>query len=79
MISPVRTTLDLDDDILLAAKELAAARRTTTGKVVSDLARQGLTPARAAGRTRNGVPLLPRIASVSIPVTMAKVNRLRDE
>jgi hypothetical protein len=34
----VRTTLDLDDDVLLAAKVLAIARRTTAGKVVSDLA-----------------------------------------
>lgn len=75
----MRTTLDLDDDVLLAAKELAAARRTTTGKVVSELARKGLAPTRPPTRTRNGVPLLPRRAPSSRPLTMALVNRLRDE
>jgi hypothetical protein len=39
----MRTTLDIDDDVLLAAKELAAIRRTTAGQVISDLARQALT------------------------------------
>jgi hypothetical protein len=39
---PLRTTLDLDDDILLAAKEIAAARGLAAGKVVSDLVRRAL-------------------------------------
>ena len=38
----MRTTLDLDGDILQAAKELAAAHGTTAGKVLSELARKGL-------------------------------------
>ena len=36
----MRTTLDIDDDVLLAAKELAAAQVTTAGKVLSELARR---------------------------------------
>ena len=43
-VTPVRTTLDIDDDVLQAAKDLAANRRTTAGKVLSDLARQALEP-----------------------------------
>lgn len=74
----MRTTLDLDDDILLAAKELAARRKTTAGRVVSDLVRAALRPTNTP-RTRHGVPLLPPLADGAPAVTMALVNRLRDE
>jgi hypothetical protein len=75
---PMRTTLDIDDDVLQAAKELAANRSTTAGRVLSELARQALAPKRGP-RVRNGVPLLPRRAKGSPRPTMALVNRLRDE
>ena len=39
----MRTTLDIDDDILQAAKELARAENKTAGQVLSELARRGLT------------------------------------
>lgn len=39
----MRTTLDIDDDILSAAKDLARAEGKTAGKVLSDLARRALT------------------------------------
>jgi hypothetical protein len=73
----VRTTLDIDDDVLEAARDLAQNRRKTTGQVISDLARQALAP---TGRqaVRNGVPLLPRRRGGPKP-TMKLVNRLRDE
>ena len=74
----VRTTLDLDDDVLQAAKELAAARGSTAGKVLSELARKGLESPKAAGRVRNGVPLLPRRPGAS-RITMKQVNDLREE
>jgi hypothetical protein len=65
----MRTTLDIDDDVLSAAKELAKARETTAGQVISDLARQALTgPADAEPlEYRNGVPLLPRTGTVITP------------
>ena len=72
----MRTTLELDDDVLNAAKELAAARGSTTGKVLSELARKGLETPRSA-RVRNGVPLLPRRSGA--PRTMKQVNDLRDD
>jgi len=78
MIQPMRTTLEVDDDVLHAAKELAAARGSTAGKVLSELARKGLETPRAAGRTRNGVPLLPRRAGAP-RMTMTQVNELRDD
>ena len=77
MIVPVRTTLDLDEDVLMAAKELAAARGTTAGKIVSELVRQALTPKRTP-RLRNGVPVLPGRPAGAPRPTMALVNDLRD-
>jgi hypothetical protein len=74
----VRTTLDVDDDVLQAAKEIAANRGTTAGRVLSDLARKALAPGRSA-RIRNGVPLMPRRRRGQPRPTMESVNRLRDE
>jgi hypothetical protein len=68
----MRTTIEIDDDILSVAKELA-----TMGQVVSALARQALTASAGAG-TRNGVPLFST-PDTPRPVTMELVNRLRDE
>ena len=73
----MRTTLDLELDVLQAAKEIAAARGMSAGQVVSELVRKALASTKTA-EVRNGVPLLPRRAG-SPPLTMAAVNRLRDE
>jgi predicted DNA-binding ribbon-helix-helix protein len=78
MIVGVRTTLDLDPDVLQAAKELAAVRGLTAGQVLSELARKGLESGRAA-RVRNGVPLLARRPAASPRPTMKLVNDLRDD
>ncbi|MBX3029542.1 MAG: CopG family transcriptional regulator [Chloroflexi bacterium] len=73
----MRTTLDIDDDVLLAARDLADRRGSSLGRAVSDLARQGLTRT-SERRTRNGIPLLP-VRTGGPVVTMELVNRLRDE
>jgi hypothetical protein len=78
MIVPMRTTLDIDDDVLQAAKEIAASRASTAGKVLSELARTALTPSGPA-RARNGVPVLPRRPRGAPRPTLTLVNRLRDE
>ena len=75
---PVRTTLDIDEDVLQTAKELAARRGTTAGRVISDLVRSALAPSERKSRVRNGVPLLP-IRKHGPLVTLETVNRLRDE
>jgi hypothetical protein len=74
----MRTTLDIDEDVLETAKELAAKRGTTAGRVLSDLARSALAPRDRAARKRNGVPMLPLRRDGGI-VTPEIVNRLRDE
>ncbi len=74
----MRTTLDIDDDVLQAAKELAVSRRRTTGQVLSELARKGLAEPARSTRVRNGVPVLPRRPPASPRPTMKLVNELRD-
>jgi hypothetical protein len=74
----VRTTLDIDEDVLESAKELAARRGTTAGRVLSELARSALAPRDRSPRKRNGVPILPEQRGARL-VTPEIVNRLRDE
>ncbi|MEO8075375.1 MAG: CopG family transcriptional regulator [Acidobacteriota bacterium] len=75
----MRTTLDLDADVLQAVKELAQLRNRTAGQVLSDLARKALEPDVKGRMTiRNGVPLMPRQTSGTAKMTMATVNALRD-
>lgn len=74
----MRTTLDIDEDILESAKELAARRGTTAGRVLSELARTALAPRGRSPRKRNGVPILPNKNGARL-VTPEIVNRLRDE
>ena len=73
----MRTTLDIDDDVLQAAKELAQARKKTAGQVLSELARRALEPERTV-RVRNGVPLLPHRPGTPL-MTVEEVERLLDE
>lgn len=74
----MRTTLEIDDDVLMAAKELAEAQRSTAGKVLSDLARKGLKAAQKPAARRNGFPLLPPRKGAR-PVTSAVVASLLDD
>ena len=76
----MRTTLQLDDDVLDAARVLARRRRLSVGAVISDLARQALR--RPAGleevpSQRSGLPLLPLKPSGGV-VDLNLVNHLRD-
>jgi hypothetical protein len=74
----MRTTLTIDDDVLAAAKELAAREGKSLGEVLSSLAREALRPNKQAQSKRNGVPLLPTHSDAT-PITLELVNRLRDE
>lgn len=74
----MRTTLTIDDDVLVAARALADQRNETIGDVISNLARQALQASPRAVGERDGVPLLPHKAG-SRPVTLDLVNALRDE
>ncbi len=58
----MRTTLNLDEDVLRVAKRLASERGQSIGRVVSEGFRQALRPAGAAAAERNGIPQLRRRA-----------------
>ncbi len=77
----MRTTINLDEDVLLAVKERARREGRPAGQVLSELARQALT-APAAGRLarapaeRHGFRPLPRRGPA---VSNALIDRLREE
>jgi hypothetical protein len=73
----MRTTLDIEEDVLLAAKEIARQRGKTVGRVLSDLARESLTQKCSVSK-KHGLPLFPVQPDAGI-VTLELVNHLRDE
>lgn len=73
----MRTTLAIDDDVLVAARALARQQSRTLGAVISDLVRQSLPPS-SVTTTRNGIPLLS-VNRGGEPVTLELINALRDD
>jgi hypothetical protein len=81
----VRTTLDIDDDLLAAAKEIARRERSTAGEVVSRLLRRSLTgagadePSPASRAKRAAVAgFVPFPARPGVVVTNEQVDRMRE-
>jgi hypothetical protein len=72
----VRTTLTIDDDVVAAARELAAIEGRSIGSVISELARRGLTPARVV--TDGSLPVI-RMPAASPAITPEMVRRALDE
>ena len=72
----MRTTLDLDDDVVAAARELALEDRRSLGSVISELARRGLTPAKVDAE--GDLPVI-RVPLGSPPITPEMVRRGLDE
>lgn len=73
----MRTTIDLEEDVLRAAKEIARQRGSTLGRVLSDLARQALTR-KAPISKKHGLPLFPVQPNAGV-VTLELINHLREE
>jgi hypothetical protein len=77
----MRTTLDIEMDVLSAAKEIARQKQVGVGKVVSELLRQALT-----GNTGPVAKIQPSpsitgfdpFPSRGVIVTNDLINRLRD-
>jgi hypothetical protein len=73
----MRISVDIDDDVLDAVKQLAAQEKQTVGQILSDLARNALRPSAAQPtEMRDGFPVIPGKRAI---VTTELVNRLLDE
>ncbi len=77
----MRTTLDIDDDVLRAAKELAQREKKTAGAVISELTRRALTaPPPATRRSKaaavRGFRPFPKRGGI---VTNEQIDKLREE
>lgn len=77
----MRTTLDIDDDVLQAARERARRERRTIGQVLSALARRGLTARDgtsgvAEPKAVYGFKPIPRRGGV---VTNELIDKLRED
>ena len=76
----MRTTLNIDEDVLTAAKELARRERKSTGEFVSELMRDALrkraTRTTRRGREFHGFRPIPAGGAI---VTNDLVDELRDE
>jgi hypothetical protein len=77
----MRTTIDIDDDVLSAAKERARRERRTAGEVVSDLLRQALTSSPAVSAIREASPVygLRLFSPSGAVVTNELTNQLRND
>ncbi|MEA2165734.1 MAG: hypothetical protein QOK37_3861 [Thermoanaerobaculia bacterium] len=73
----MRTTLDIDEDVLQAARSVASAEGKNIGKALSDIARRGLAP-RSQTKTRSGFPVF-EVAPDSPAITLEMVKDALDE
>ena len=79
----MRTTLNIDDDVLIAVKELARRESKSLGDMMSSLVRQSLTHG-GSGTTLRTPSQKPNSASARFPsaagiVTNELIDRLREE
>ena len=79
-ITCMRTTISLDDDVLLAVQERARREKRTAGEVLSDLARQALTgqhrQTEQLGAEQHGFRPLPRRGAA---ISNAFIDRLLED
>ncbi|MDQ1241411.1 MAG: hypothetical protein QG586_123 [Pseudomonadota bacterium] len=74
----MRTTLDIDDDVLAAAKELARKQGNTAGEVISALARRALTGQAAGVREPRAAYGFKPFAADGKIVSNETIDDLRD-
>ncbi len=78
----MRTTIDIDDDLLAAAREIARREHVSAGQVVSRLLRIALagavTPSQPSQPSPTATGSFRPFASRGVPVTNADIDRLRD-
>lgn len=75
----MRTTLEIDDDVIASARELARLKNQGLGRAISDLARRGLMPdSSPAIEMQDGIPVWMHKPG-AVAVTSEMVRGLADE
>ena len=78
----MRTTIDIDEDVLAAAKEMASRQRVSAGTVISRLLRQAMAGANDSGPVVSGggrsVAGFQPFPSQGVLITNAQIESLRD-
>jgi hypothetical protein len=77
MLCTMRTTLNIDNDLLAFARTLARQQKTSTGSIISGLAKEALAYKREI-QVVKGVPVFAKPRK-GVKVTLALVNRLSEE
>ena len=78
----MRTTIDIEDDVLAAAKEMASRQRVSAGTVISRLLREAMSGAsaieRSSGSNLHAVAGFQPFPSQGVLITNAQIDALRD-
>lgn len=74
----MRTTLQLEDDVFVHAKQLAAAQGKPLGVVVSELARKGMKRSQPKFKTQSGFPVF-NVPPGGKTFSLEDVRRAEDE
>lgn len=74
----VRTTINIDEDVLAAARSLATAEGRSVGAVLSSLARRGLHRDVARGTGAGGFPVFD-VPAAGTPITSEAVRAALDD
>jgi hypothetical protein len=77
----MRTTIDIADDVLQAAKERARYEKKTVGQMISELARRALTSPPETGVVRESKAIygVRPFASRGRLVTNEQIDKLRED
>lgn len=75
----MRTTLEIDDDVMQAAREMARLKNQGVGRTISDLVRRGLAPETSpVVELQDGIPVWKH-GPGAVAVTSGMVRNLADE
>jgi len=82
----MRTTVNIEDDVLIASKDIARREKKSLGDVLSELVRRALQSPAAASNKRSELDrrliqlgLVPYYAPKGKAVTNEQINRLKEE
>jgi hypothetical protein len=74
----MRTTVTIDDDLLEAARTLAAQQRISIGRVLSDLIRKGMKGREPVTKGQGGFPTFWQPPDAK-PITLETVKRAMED